>query len=91
MFANCTDLTSAPELSVSSMAKPYMYGGMFQNCSKLSYVKCLLENPNEMESDCAWLYNVSATGTFVKKRGITWSRSGASGIPSGWTIEEADY
>ena len=36
-----------------------------------------------------WLYNVSSTGTFVKNSAATWNVSGASGIPSGWTVQTA--
>jgi hypothetical protein len=34
-----------------------------------------------------WVSNVSATGTFVKSKDATWSVTGVSGIPEGWTVE----
>ena len=39
--------------------------------------------------DCLsnWVKNVAATGTFVKNSAATWTRTGTSGVPSGWTIE----
>ena len=35
---------------------------------------------------CLWLKDVSPTGTFKKAASATWS-TGASGIPSGWTVQ----
>ena len=82
MFDGCTSLTSAPEMPEATFVASQSY--MFYNCTNLSYVKCLWTgSPNPYQ----WLHNVAATGTFVKKAGVTWP-SGESGIPSGWTVEE---
>ena len=35
-----------------------------------------------------WLYNVAATGTFYKAEDVNDWPTGASGIPSGWTVED---
>lgn len=37
-----------------------------------------------------WLLGVATNGTFVKNSQATWDVSGASGIPTGWTVETAD-
>ena len=34
-----------------------------------------------------WVSSVSSLGTFVKSKDATWSVTGQSGIPSGWTVE----
>ena len=36
-----------------------------------------------------WVDSVAATGTFVKAASMTSLPTGASGIPSGWTVQNA--
>ena len=36
-----------------------------------------------------WVNRVSSTGTFVKKAAMTSLPRGSSGIPSGWTVQNA--
>ena len=59
---------------------------MFQNCTSLSYIKCLATNISASNSHDNWLYNVASTGTFVKPTSMTLFPEGANGIPSGWTV-----
>lgn len=85
MFYGCSNLEVAPELPASALTTN-SYADMFNGCSKINYIKCLLANPRSN-----WLSyftnGVSSTGTFVKKKGIEWP-SGTAGIPTGWTVEE---
>lgn len=85
MFKGCTLLTIAPTLPATKLYYN-CYFGMFKDCSSLCYVKCLAES---VISGCTddWLSGVASTGTFVKKSGVNW-QTGASGIPTGWTVEE---
>lgn len=85
MFSGCLSLTTAPELPAPTLTGG-CYNHMFYECSNLNYVKCLATN-NETVSCDLWLAGTSSTGTFVKKAGTTW-RSGLSGIPEGWTVQE---
>ena len=92
MFSGCTSFTTAPVLPANSIKSWETYCEMFRGCKKLNYVKCLAAtDPSAgwsgelMAQD--WLLGVSSTGTFVKAAGANW-RSGASGIPSGWTVVE---
>lgn len=88
MFGDCTSLTTAPVLSATTLAES-CYGYMFYNCTNLNYVKCLATSFPWGDETMDWLDNVSPTGTFVKASGATgWSRD-ASGIPSGWTVQNA--
>lgn len=82
MFNGCTSLTKAPDL----IANKFSGGGVFQGCTNLNYVKCLATNVSE-SGYSNWLNGVSATGTFVKKAGVTWP-TGVNGIPEGWTVIE---
>ena len=89
MFNSCPSLVSAPELPAATLTGTGPYYQLFNGCSKLNYVKCLATSGISTSSLQNWLNGVSSTGTFVKKRGVTYS-SGASGIPANWTVEEID-
>lgn len=85
MFTGCTSLTTAPDLPASTL-KNYCYRYMFQNCSSLNKVKCLATSISASGCLTSWLSNVSSSGTFTKKSTMSSFTSGASGIPSGWTV-----
>lgn len=87
MFEGCTSLTTAPTLLSTSIASN-SYRKMFSGCTNLNYVKCLATSGISTTSLNSWLSGVSATGTFVKAASASYS-TGTSGIPSGWTIEDA--
>lgn len=90
MFRSCTNLTRAPELPATTLVDQCYYG-MFRDASKLNYIKALfLEIPTSGVPLTGWLSAVAATGTFVKNSQATWEVEGASGVPTGWTIEYAD-
>lgn len=93
MFKGCTGLTTTPVLPARTV-NDYSYEEMFYGCSSLNYVKAMFTNtPGDTWATRYrtrnWLYGVSATGTFVKNASATWSLSGPSGIPNGWTVETA--
>lgn len=84
MFSSCIKLTAAPELPALTLVDNCYYY-MFWGCTRLNYVKMLATDISASQSTKNWMYNVSATGTFVKNASATWSESGV--IPSGWTVE----
>ena len=86
MFADCTSLTKAPILPLSTLYYG-TYNKMFSGCTNLQYIKCLATNFSGENPTQNWVSGVSQTGTFVKKSGSTWA-SGTDGIPSGWTVIE---
>ena len=88
MFKGCTSLATAPELPATTLVS-YCYKSMFEGCSSLSYIKCLAINGTVSSNITDWVKNVSSTGTFVKAPGKYWS-TGTSGIPSGWTVQDAE-
>lgn len=75
----------APELPAPVLVSQ-CYDYMFQNCHNLKYIKCLATTGTSINA-YGWLTRGASTGTFVKKAGVSWP-TGASGIPSGWTIIE---
>lgn len=88
MFENCTSLTTAPALPATTLAD-YCYGYMFYNCTKLNYIKMLATNISAYDCLYYWVRGVSSTGTFVKNTAMTSLPTGVSGIPSGWTVQNA--
>lgn len=88
MFYNCQSLIKAPEL-LADYLPTYAYYYMFGNCSKLNYVKCLATGFKDFNSVNCWLVNVSKQGTFVKHPNATWP-TGYLGIPTSWTVIDAD-
>ncbi len=86
MFEKCAIFT-APDLNAETLSNE-CYGHMFENCSNLNYIKCLAKNGfNNTNVLANWVTGVCATGTFIKKENISWT-TGASGIPTNWTIRE---
>lgn len=90
MFYGCTSLTTAPELKATTLAGEGCYESMFSGCTSLHYVKCLATNIRSTYCTDGWLDGVSASGTFVKAKDMASWGSGVSGIPSGWTVEDAE-
>ena len=88
MFFNCTNLETAPYLPATQLA-PNCYVQMFSGCRKLNYVKADFTTTPGSSYTWYWLNGVAATGTFVKSPAATWDVTGASGVPSGWTVQQA--
>ena len=88
MFYGCTNLTKAPILPAETLAKR-CYTQMFYDCSNLNYIECLATNISAENCVSYWVSGVSATGTFTKAASMTSWPSGISGIPSGWTVQDA--
>lgn len=90
MFSGCTSLTTAPDLTFDGTLPTSAYRNMFDGCTGLNYVKCLATDVTTNATTTQyWLRNVSPTGTFVKNASMLDWPSGADGIPSGWTVEDA--
>lgn len=90
MFYSCSNLINTPKLSATTLVNK-CYSHMFYNCTSLNNVICLATNiaPAITDYTYMWLDNVSSTGTFTKAASISSWSSGASGIPSGWTVQDA--
>ena len=88
MFLGCTSLTKAPELPATTLAS-YCYIDMFDGCKKLNYIKCLATNISANNCTKNWVVGVASRGTFVKAADMTGWTTGNSGIPSGWTVQNA--
>ena len=85
MFEDCP-ITTAPELSASTLVSD-CYGYMFKGCTNLNYIRCFATTNSASGCLTNWVNNVAPQGTFVKDNGTSWS-TGASGIPSGWDVNQ---
>ena len=88
MFYYCTSLTTAPTLPATTLANS-CYDSMFSSCTKLNYIKMLATNISAYNCLYNWVRGVSSTGTFIKNAAMTSLPTGSSGIPSGWTVQNA--
>lgn len=88
MFYGCSNLTVAPELPATTLVSD-CYSGMFYMCSKLNYIKMLATNISVTDCLTNWVSGVASTGAFVKNPNMTSLPTGTSGIPSGWTVQNA--
>ena len=87
MFYQCSSLTTVPNLPATTLVT-FCYHSMFYFCTSLNYIKCLATDISASNCLTKWLMNASSTGTFVKDINTTYP-VGDSGIPSGWTIQNA--
>lgn len=90
MFEGCTSLTTAPDL-MATMLYMNCYYRMFNGCSNLNYIKMLGTGFNSSAAAnymMDWVEGVSSSGTLVKNANTTLP-SGTSGIPNGWTVQDA--
>lgn len=83
MFYWCINLTTSPVLPATTLVER-CYEGMFQYCRSLNDVTSYANTINGLSLN-AWLDGVSSTGTFHKLGTYNYP-TGASGIPSGWTV-----
>lgn len=86
LFRDCWSLQMGPVLPAPEPAQgAYTY--LFRYCTGLSQITCVLTgSPQDITTN--WVDGVSATGTFIKHPNATWP-TGTSGIPSGWTVQNA--
>ena len=88
MFTGCTGLTTAPEFPATTL-KTGCYNNMFYRCTKLNYIKMLATDISASNCLYNWVNGVASAGTFVKNPNMTSLPTGASGIPSRWTVQNA--
>jgi hypothetical protein len=63
---------------------------MFSNCTNLNHITCLATNISASICVSNWTKMVASTGTFIKHPSMNDWTTGTSGIPSGWTVVDAD-
>ena len=88
MFCYCGDLTAAPELPATTLVNS-CYKEMFCHCGDIRYIKCLATDISAEDCTSDWTESISPGGTFVKNPNMSNWTTGADGIPSGWTVQDA--
>ena len=88
MFQGCTSLETAPELPAPTLVQS-CYSLMFYNCPLINSIKCLATDISAFGCTSFWVDGVAANGTFIKNPNMSSWSTGTSGIPSGWTIQDA--
>lgn len=89
MFQYCVSLRDAPLLP-APVVPASAYSWMFGYCSSLTGVTCLAEDISANNSTDSWLRRANSSGTFTKSPNMTgWTRD-VNGIPTGWTVIDAD-
>ena len=89
MFYSCTNLIAAPTLPATTLVSN-CYASMFDGCSNLNYIKAMFTTGPDNMYTYRWVSGVSSTGTFVKNSAATWTTTGDTGVPTGWTVIIAD-
>lgn len=88
MFGICTSLVESPILPASTLANT-CYQDMFNGCTSLKKITCYATSGignTGVAGTSNWCYNITRRdGSFYKASGASWP-SGASGIPTGWTV-----
>ena len=87
-FYHCDSLEESPLLLSTGAVPTRGYSDMFTYCANLKKVTCLAINVAASNAITNWLGNVSPTGTFYKNPSMTGWPTGASGIPTGWTVQD---
>ena len=93
-FAGETGLTEVTELAFgdnigSANWHMYCFQRLFKDCTNLTLLKTLAQTDFYVGVFADWLTNVSPTGTFIKHPDATLPND-SGGIPTGWTIVDAE-
>lgn len=86
MFNGCTSLTATPVLPATTLTNNCYYD-MFNGCTSLNEVTTYADDISATGCTENWLLGVANSGTFYNYGTATYT-SGASGIPSGWTVTQ---
>lgn len=85
MFNGCS-LSTAPDMSNVTSIDNQGCSFMFSGCTKLNYVYAPSVSSWSTNNFSSWLNNVASYGIVRKKSSLT-IPSGASGVPTGWDVE----
>lgn len=85
MFFACKSLEIGPDLPALVLGDSSYYQ-MFYNCTKLKELTMLATSISAPYSMHNWMNGVNTVGVFYKNKDAQWYKSGASGVPSRWSI-----
>ena len=85
MFTNCSNLVAGPIIAAETVLDRGC-DGMFYGCAKLSYINTRFRTTSSNNPLAQWVYHVASKGIFIKNVNATWTYTGDSGVPDGWTV-----
>lgn len=85
MFQGCTALLRSPKLPALTLTSN-CYEYMLTSCSKCAEITMLATNISASNCLLGWVNAIKSSGTFYKNKDATWTTTGISGVPSGWTV-----
>jgi len=85
MMELCTNLRSTPQLPAATL-QSRSYQLLFEQSPNVNYIFCMARNISATNCLQIWVRGVAATGIFVKHYSATWTATGDSGVPTGWTL-----
>lgn len=85
MFVNCSNLVAGPIIAAETVVD-YGCMTMFDGCSNISYINTRFRTLVHDNALSNWLSNVASKGIFIKNVNATWTVTGTSGVPDGWTV-----
>ena len=85
MFYGCSSLTDAPVLPAETLVES-CYERMFSGCTSLAAIECHATDISATKCVDNWVSGVAASGTFKKATSMSDWTTGASGIPSDWSV-----
>lgn len=85
MFQGCTALLRSPKLPALTL-QSNCYEYMLNSCSKCAEITMLATNISASNCLLGWVNAIKSSGTFYKNKDATWTTTGISGVPSGWTV-----
>lgn len=80
--------TTVPDLPAPILVEG-CYQWMFQRNTKLTSIKCLATNISATDCTKEWVKGISTSGTFIKNSSMSSWTTGANGIPTNWTVQNA--
>lgn len=87
MFHHCIRLVQAPVLPAETLVDS-CYSNMFRDCTSLNWIKAyFVYGQNKPYALNNWVNGVASSGTFLKDANNTWIKSGVSGTPANWTVQ----
>ena len=92
LFKGCTGLAECtPGVLPATTLAAMCYTSMFYGCTSLTYIKAMFKELDgvSLAPTGNWVKGVAAEGTYVKNAEATYTSTGDSAIPEGWTVETA--
>lgn len=86
MFSKADRLTKSPLFPAENNLASLCYNYLFEKCTALTHIACFATRSTSI---AGFSTGVTSEGVFYKNPNASWS-NGATGIPNGWTVIDAE-